>query len=254
MIYLAICALSAFLGLGSGLGATTLLRPMLDAVSPLPLPTLGVLCTMAALCAALVSAFFALREPIALDQDSLLLLSVGAALGGVLGDLLASRFLSVLPAPPAVLLQNALLFTLSALPLIYFQTLSRTLRPLQLTQIALFPAALALGLFASFLAFGAEPLSLMVFFLLFDMENDEGFTAVLTVTLFSMAAKLVTMLIRYRLNLPDAEMLLLVIPGAIGGALLAMVPALQPRAGGGNGVLLRLSLFTSLINMAAALA
>ena len=36
MIYALIGGLSAFFGLGTGLGATTLLRPMLDAVSPLP--------------------------------------------------------------------------------------------------------------------------------------------------------------------------------------------------------------------------
>lgn len=254
MIYLVISAFSAFLGLSGGLGATTLLRPMLDAVSPLSQSSLALLCTMAALCAALVCSFFALREPLPLDQDELLLLAAGAALGGVLGDLLASRFVAMLPERSAMLLLNALLFTLSALPLIYFQTLSRTLRPLLITRMAFFPAALALGLFASFLAFGAEPLSLMVFFLLFDAENDEGAVAALTVTLFAMAGKLITMLIRFRLNLPDAEMLLMMIPGAVGGALLAMVPSLQARAGSGSGALLRFSLFTSLINMAAALA
>lgn len=254
MIYLAISAFSAFLGLSGGLGATTLLRPMLDAVSPLGQSSLALLCTMAALCAALVSAFFALREPLPLDQDELLLLAAGAALGGVLGDLLSARFLSMLPERPAMLLLNALLFTLSALPLIYFQTLSHTVRPLLLTRMAFFPAAMVLGLLASFLAFGAEPLSLMIFFLLFDVENDEGAAGALTVTLFAMAGKLITMLIRFRLNLPDAEMLLMVIPGAIGGALLAMIPVLQSRAAGKNGTLLRLSLFTSLLNIAAALA
>ena len=103
------------------------------------------------------------------------------------------------------------------------------------------------------LAFGAEPLTLMLFYLLFDAEDGESACAALTVTLFSMAGKLVTTLIRARFSLPDAGALLWLLPGAILGALLAMLPPIQrllPRRAG--DVLLRLSLFTSLLNMAAS--
>jgi len=254
MIYLILSAASAFFGFSSGLGATTLLRPMLDAVSPLSQTSVALLCTMATLCAALVCAFFALSEPLSLNQEELLILAVGAALGGVLGDLAASRFLSVLARSGAILLQNALLFTLTALPLVYFQMLSRTIRPLMITRLAFFPASLMIGLFASFLSFGAEPLTLMICYLLFDADNDESATAALTVSLFAMAGKLVTMLIRLRLQLPDADALFWMLPGAIGGSLLTMIPAMRSRVPQGSHVLLRLSLFTSLLNMAAALA
>ncbi|MBQ7784889.1 MAG: TSUP family transporter [Clostridia bacterium] len=254
MIYLILSASSAFFGFSSGLGATTLLRPVLDAVSPLSQTSVALLCTMATLCAALVCAFFALSEPLSLRQEELLILAVGAALGGVLGDLAASRFLSVLARSAAVLLQNALLFTLTALPLVYFQTLSRTLRPMMITRLAFFPVSLLIGLFASFLSFGAEPLTLMLCYLLFDADHDESAAAALTVSLFAMAGKLITMLIRLRLHLPDADVLFWTLPGAIGGSLLTMIPAINSLFRPGNNALLRLSLFTSLINMAAALA
>ena len=39
-------AVSVFFGLQAGLGPTTLLRPMLDAVSPLPPASVAALCTM----------------------------------------------------------------------------------------------------------------------------------------------------------------------------------------------------------------
>ncbi|MDY3764619.1 MAG: hypothetical protein SO031_10845, partial [Candidatus Ventricola sp.] len=136
MIYFLFAGASAFFGLTAGLGATTLLRPLLDAVSPLPPASIAMLCTMATLGAALVSAFFALGQPLALHQDELLLLAVGSALGGILGDLMANRFVSVIPRDTAILLQNALLFTLVALPAVYFRTLSRTVRPLSLTRLA----------------------------------------------------------------------------------------------------------------------
>lgn len=254
MIYLLLAGASAFFGLTAGLGATTLLRPLLDAISPLEPASIAVLCTMGTLGAALISAFFALSQPLPLHQDELLLLAVGAALGGVLGDLAAARFVAVIPRDTAILLQNALLFTLVALPAVYFRTLSRTVRPLSLTRLAAFPIALLVGLIASFLSFGAEPLTLMLYFLLFDAENDESAVAALTVALCAMAGKLVILLIRSRLNLPDADVLLWLLPGAIGGALLAMTPAVQRQAGRAGEALLRLSLFTSLINMAAALA
>ena len=253
MIYLIAGGLCAYYGIASGLGAVTLLRPLLDAISPLPPASVAMLCTMAALCASLVSAFFALGQPIPLPQEDLLLLAVGAALGGILGDLAANRFFAVMPASACTLLQNALLLTLIALPQLYFTRLSRTLMPLALPRTLGFPVALTVGLLGSFLAFGAEPLTLMLFFLLFDAEDGESAFAALTITLFSMAGKLLTPRIRARCALPDAATLLWRLPGAILGALLAMLPPIQrllPRRAG--DVLLRLSLFTSLLNMAAS--
>lgn len=253
MIYLIAGGLCAYYGIASGLGAVTLLRPLLDAISPLPPASVAMLCTMAALCASLVSAFFALGQPIPLPQEDLLLLAVGAALGGILGDLAANRFFAMMPASACTLLQNALLLTLIALPQLYFTRLSRTLMPLALPRTLGFPVALTVGLLGSFLAFGAEPLTLMLFFLLFDAEDGESAFAALTITLFSMAGKLLTTLIRARFALPDAATLLWLLPGAILGALLAMLPPIQrllPRCAG--DVLLRLSLFTSLLNMAAS--
>ena len=253
MIYLIAGGLCAYYGIASGLGAVTLLRPLLDAISPLPPASVAMLCTMAALCASLVSAFFALGQPIPLPQEDLLLLAVGAALGGILGDLAANRFFAMMPASACTLLQNALLLTLIALPQLYFTRLSRTLMPLALPRTLGFPVALTVGLLGSVLAFGAEPLTLMLFYLLFDAEDGESACAALTVTLFSMAGKLVTTLIRARFSLPDAGALLWLLPGAILGALLAMLPPIQrllPRRAG--DVLLRLSLFTSLLNMAAS--
>ena len=113
MIYLLLSAASAFFGLAVGLGPTTLLRPMLDAVSPLSPASVAMICTMATLCAALISAFFALGRPLALQQDELILLAVGAAIGGVLGDLASARFVAVLSRSSAVLLKPNQIGTLS---------------------------------------------------------------------------------------------------------------------------------------------
>lgn len=253
MIYLLLGGASAFFGLIVGLGPTTLLRPLLDAISPLPPASIAMLCTMATLCAALISAFFALGQPLSLHQDELLLLAFGALLGGILGDLAGARFIAVADRTLVLLLQNALLFTIIALPTVYFNALSRTLRPLALTRLAAFPVAFAVGILASFLAFGAEPLTLLLYFLLFDAENEEASLAALTISLFAMAGKLVTLLIRQRMALPNADALLWLLPGAIAGALLAMTPSLSRGTQRGADILLKLSLFTTLLNIAAAI-
>ena len=252
MIYLLLGAVCAFFGMSTGLGATTLLRPVLDAVSPLAPQSAAAVAAMATLCAALVGAFFALSQPLALPQEELLFIAAGAALGGVLGDLGASRFFSMVTPAAASLLQNALLFTLIALPSIYFGTLAHSLSPLILPRIYTFPAALAAGLAASFLSFGAEPLTLMLCFVLLDMENDESHLCALTVALFSMAGKLVTLLIRSRFILPSADVLIWLLPGMIIGALLAATLGSRHASARSADALLKLSLFTSLLNMAAA--
>lgn len=157
MIYLILSGVSAFFGLLSGIGPTTLLRPLLDAVSPLAPASIASLCTMATLCAALVTAFFALNRALPLHPDELLLLAVGAALGGMLGDLAGARFFMV-TRESAMLLQNALLFTLIALPSLYFGPLNHTIAPMNLSRLLSFPVALLVGCSARFLSFGAEPL------------------------------------------------------------------------------------------------
>ena len=59
MIYLILSGVSAFFGLLSGIGPTTLLRPLLDAVSPLAPASIASLCTMATLCRSIrTSCFF----------------------------------------------------------------------------------------------------------------------------------------------------------------------------------------------------
>ena len=92
----------------------------------------------------------------------------------------------------------------------------------------------------------------MLYFLLFDAENDESSAAALTVALFAMTGKLVTMLIRQRFSLPHADVLLWILPGALGGSLLAMLPGLHRGSQRSGEVLLRLSLFTSLLNIASS--
>lgn len=252
MIYLITGGLCAFYGVSSGLGALTLLRPLLDAISPLSGTSIAMLCTMAALAASLVGAFFALNQPLPLSQDDLLLIAVGSALGGILGDLAAFRFLSMLSPSAAAFLQNALLLTLISLPMLYFSQLSSALRPVNLSRTMLFPTAALLGFIASFLAFGAEPLSLALLFLLFEATNKEATFAALEITLFAMAGKLIIMLIRQRFALPDAGVLLWLLPGVILGALSAMVPRLARVPQRAGEALMRLSIFTSLMNIAAS--
>ena len=174
MIYLILSGISAFFGLTAGLGTTTLLRPLLDAVSPLEPASVSMLCTMATLCAALVTAFFALNRALPLHPDELLLLAVGAALGGMLGDLACARFFMMVTRESAMLLQNALLFTLIALPSLYFGPLNHTIAPMNLSRLLSFPVALLVGLLGSFLSFGAEPLTLMLYAFLFAADEEES--------------------------------------------------------------------------------
>lgn len=255
MIYFLLSAICAFSCVGTGLGATTLLRPLLDAVSPLPPQSVSLLCSMAALCAALISAFFALGKPLPLHPDELLLLAIGSAIGGILGDLADARLCVMISRSGVMLLKNALLFTLLALTAIYFRAISPVVRPLSISRLSAFPLSLVIGLFASFLAFGAEPITLAAYFLLFDAENDDAAIAALTVSLFSMSGKLATQFVRLRMRLPNADILLWLLPGALIGALIAiLLPMLFRRTRNSPDLVLRLSLFTSVINIAAALA
>lgn len=254
MIYALLSGACVCLGLTGGVGASTLLRPLLDAISPLEPAAISFLCTVGTLGAALVCAFFALSQPLALHQDELLFLSIGALLGGALGDLIGARFYAFLPVRGILFLQNALLFTILALPAIYFSQLTKTVTPLAITRMASLPAALLLGIVASFLSFGAVPLTLMIYHLLFDADDRERSVAALAITLCAMAGKLIVQLIRMRLNIPRAEVLLWLLPGALLGALIAMIPGVKRALHGAGKPTIGFALFACAINMAAAFA
>lgn len=254
MIYLLLGGTSTYLSTAAGLGAIVLLRPLLDAIAPLTPASIALLCTMAALGAALVSAFFALSKPLPLDRDELILLACAGLLGGVLGDLISSRFMAMLPRGGVILLQNALLFSLLALAAVYFNTLSRSVRPIMLTRLACVPAAFIISIFASFLAFGAEPVSIAAYYFFFDADDEEAAGAALTIALAAMGGKLLTMLIRLRFAVADAHILLWLLPGVLAGSALA---ALFPAGHKGDRLsqtILRASLFSCAICMAASLA
>ena len=57
---------------------------------------------------------------------------------------------------------------------------------MRLSRLLSFAVALLVGLLGSFLAFGAEPLTLTLYFLLFGADGDEGAFAALTVSLIAM--------------------------------------------------------------------
>lgn len=254
MIYALLSCVCICLGMAGGVGSSTLLRPLLDAVSPLEPAAISFLCTAGTLGAALVGAFFALNQPLALHQDELLLLSIGALLGGALGDWIGARFYALLPARGVLFLQNALLFTILALPALYFSHLAKTMAPLEITRMASLPVSLLLGIVASFLSFGAVPLTLMVYHLLFNTDEHERSIAALTVALCAMAGKLIVQLIRLRLSIPRAEVLLWLLPGALIGALIAMIPGAQRALRSTGKSVIGFALFTCIVNMAAAFA
>ncbi|MBR5287569.1 MAG: TSUP family transporter [Clostridia bacterium] len=254
MIYLLLGGISAYLGACTGLGSGTLLRPLLDAVSPLPPVSIAALSTIAALAAALVSAFFMLSAPLPIERDELILLGAGGALGGIAGDLLSARFFSMLGPSGATLLQNALFFTLIALPAVYFSVLSHTIRPLSLTRLASLPTALIIGLISSFLAFGAQPITIAVYYLFFDAEHEEAACAALAICVSALGAKLISLLIRQRFSIAAPGTLLWLLPGALLGAFFAAFPALRIKRHGLSGEVIRLSLYAATINAFSALA
>lgn len=251
MTYLLCGALCTFLGLSNGLGGAVLLRPVLDVISPLPAASVASICALSALCASLVSAFFALNRRLPLHPDDLLILSVGAALGGILGDLAASRFYAQISENSIVFLQNALLLTITMLAYHYFHSLAKNMRPFSFDRILLFPAAITCGLTGSFLAFGAVPLSLMVFYLFFDAKDEEASFAALTISVCAMSGKVLVMLIRQRFFLPHASVLLWLLPGTIIGAILALFMH-NFRISTSTQKLLKHCMFASLLNIASA--
>lgn len=135
----------------------------------------------------------------------------------------------------------------------YFGQLSHTLPPLRANRLFSLPTAFAVGLLGSFLSFGAAPLTLMLYTFLFAADEEES-----TIGRTDRFAVCDGGQIDCFIDSPAVS------ASGCGRAALAArrrgrrfaagdAPALQGRQASMGSALLRLSLFTSLLNIAAAL-
>lgn len=212
ILYFLITLLATIIGAIAGLGGGIIIKPALDAIGTYDVATICVLSSITVLCMATVSTIKYVQSGIKLDLK-LLILSIGAVLGGFLGNYLFDLFSKVVTDSIAKGLQSCILIFLLIFVLFRRYYPHYNIK----NRIIIIIAGLFMGLISSFLGIGGGPINVVIICIIFSVNVRDAAVYSIFVIFFSQLSNVITTVITPGLNTYDLKMLLFMIPAAIIG-------------------------------------
>lgn len=209
IIIVLIAFLATIVGSISGIGGGVIIKPVMDAISGLPMSTISFLSGNTVLAMTIVSLIRSAKEPVKPSASLAIPLSIGAVFGGILGKSLFSMVQAYFQNNAGVgLVQNIIMVILTVLVFVYiqFKAKIKTLEvknPIVCTLIGLF-----LGLASAFLGIGGGPINIMVLSYFFSQDSKKCAITSLCIIFFSQVSNLITNIATR--SVPDFNIYLLV--------------------------------------------
>lgn len=217
IIYAIVIFIATFLGACAGLGGGVIIKPVLDFIGAHDLNTISFLSTSAVFTMSVYSTIKQIRNKVKFDFAMILLIAVGAMLGGNLGSqafsLLLNRF-------DTNLVKGMQAIILAVLLIVVLINMNIPHRNLQIKNKALtFVIGLCLGMISSFLGIGGGPINVAVFVFFFSVEMKTATVYSIATILFSQASKLLTIAFTSGFGGFDLSLLCYTLPMAILGGM-----------------------------------
>lgn len=212
-----VCVTATLMGGISGVGGGVIIKPILDAVSGMPVSTVSFLsgCTVLGMTAA--SMINSRSGEVKIEKCRGTLLAVGAAVGGVAGKELFERVAGV--GGPAIQVTQQVLMAVLTLGVLAYTIYSGRIQTRQVeNRIACVLIGLMLGGVSAFLGIGGGPVNLAVLYYFFSMDTKTAALNSLYIILFSQSASLLNTLAGG--NIPEFRMdvlITMVTGGILGG-------------------------------------
>lgn len=217
ILYFIIIILANTVGAISGMGGGVLIKPLLDVIGAHSVPAITFYSTVAVFTMSIVSTLRQ-RKNLVIDFPVALQISVGAILGGMLGNLAFEGLLDLLVAEKSVQLVQIIL-TLVTIGFSYI--VSESKRNLRLQGWQWYSlVGLVLGFLASLLGIGGGPINVAMLLLCFGMPIKSATVYSIITIFFSQLAKIITIAGITGFGRYDLSMLFYVIPAAILGGFL----------------------------------
>lgn len=217
ILYFIIIILANTVGAISGMGGGVLIKPLLDVIGAHSVPAITFYSTVAVFTMSIVSTLRQ-RKNLVIDYPVALQISVGAILGGMLGNLAFEGLLDLLVAEKSVQLVQIIL-TLVTIGFSYI--VSESKRNLRLQGWQWYSlVGLVLGFLASLLGIGGGPINVAMLLLCFGMLIKSATVYSIITIFFSQLAKIITIAGTTGFGRYDLSMLYFVIPAAILGGFL----------------------------------
>lgn len=224
-----ISILATTAGAISGIGGGVIIKPVLDAVSGLPVSTISFLSGCTVLAMSVVSLLRSTGAKV--DKASSTPLALGAAVGGLMGKWVFDLVRGGFPAGVVGAVQSFLLLLMLLAVFLFMKSKGKiaTLRVKSLPVTVL--AGLSLGMLSAFLGIGGGPLNIALLAFLFSMDSKTCAVNSIYIILFSQAASLLSTLLQRHIPEFSPVMLCLMILGGVGGGLLgsALVKRMDNR-------------------------
>lgn len=217
-----ICFAASLAGGLVGIGGGVIIKPLLDMLGLMPVPTLSFLSGLTVLAMALVSTWRN-RHSGHLNTAIGLPLGAGAALGGVGGKLLFDLVKQAVRQPTLLGSIQAVVLSVMVLGTILYILLKHRISSHRIqNKFGTMVIGLALGLISAFLGIGGGPMNLAVLYYFFSLDAKGAAVNSLLVILFSQTASLLFTLLTGNVPPFDGWVLAaMVVAGVLGGTLAA---------------------------------
>lgn len=210
--------IAATIGAISGVGGGVLIKPVLDAVTDLPVTQISFMSSCTVLTMTSVSLLRSKKRGVQIDKKRGTALAVGAAVGGVLGKQLFNLSVKDLLGESTSKIQAGILAVLCVLVFVY--TLRKDIIERKNIQSAAvcFGLGIMLGTMSSFLGIGGGPIDVMAISFFLSMDSKTTAVHSLYAIFFSQLFSILFSVVSGTVPTFDIPSLLLMIAGGVGGA------------------------------------
>lgn len=216
VLYFLIAIIATIFGSLVGLGGGVVIKPVLDALGSYDISTVGMLSSFTVFSMAVVSILKQIKKGFKIEKN-MLVITLGAILGGAMGNHLFTSFLEALNNEG---LAKAIQGTILAMLLILVLFKEKFPKYHVKNAGALLIVGLILGTIASFLGIGGGPINVMILVMLMNMDIKKAAVTSVLIILLSQFTKIAITGLGAGFGKYDLSMLYVMVPGGILGGLI----------------------------------
>ncbi|WP_034994116.1 sulfite exporter TauE/SafE family protein [Liquorilactobacillus vini] len=217
VVYFVVIVLANSLGAVSGMGGGVIIKPVFDFIGANSVVEVSFYSAVAVFVMSIVSTIGHLKNGFCLKWLVVLWVSLGALIGGMVGDLVFSKIVAVTGQRNALLVQVILTIITLLFAMLYtrFNWQSFNLEGFFWYLLC----GITLGFFASLLGIGGGPINVALLMWMFGIKIKDATVYSICTIFFSQLSKILTIAFTTGFAKYDTSMLMYIIPAAIVGGL-----------------------------------
>lgn len=219
IVYLIIALFATIIGSLVGLGGGVIMKPMLQALSPLDALSINLLSSITVFFMAMSTLYKRTKADSSLYQPQYSLLIVGSIIGGILGNQLFSIFLKKFTNDNVVSFAQTLILIILLL-LVIFKHLYIEQLPKYNSKLAMVIIGICLSIISTFLGIGGGPINVPIFIGLLGVSILDATYLSILVIFFSQLSNIIVYAINGTFGSAELFPLLVMIPAAIIGGII----------------------------------